>query len=171
MPDAVRPPAVVAVVPRVVDSADVDDVTVTTADNRMSLSRPATTPHPPSLPKHHDGAPTWLHYTTFPRAWFRLGNRQAEARGLSVAFRTLAGNTGRGVGGGALATGVRLTWGSLCDVANSDFILLTKELSSPPTSHWRGDEGKFTRLSRHPPSNTNSRSSLRQGVSSSPPQY
>ena len=76
VPDVARPPVVAVVVPRVVDSADVDDVTVATADNRMSLSRPATTPHPPSLPKHRDGAPTWLHYTTFPRAWFRLGNRQ-----------------------------------------------------------------------------------------------
>lgn len=76
VPDVARPLVVAVVVPRVVDSADVDGVTVTTADNRMSLSRPATTPHPPSLPKHRDGAPTWLHYTTFPRAWFRLGNRQ-----------------------------------------------------------------------------------------------
>ena len=76
VPVVARPPVVAAVVPRVVDSADVDDVTVATADNRMSLSRPATTRNPPSLPRHRDGAPTWLHYTTFPRAWFRLGNRQ-----------------------------------------------------------------------------------------------
>lgn len=82
VPAAARPlvvAAAVVVVPRVVDGADsvnVGDATVTTADNRLSLSRPATTPRPPSLPKHHDGAPTWLHYTTFPRARFRLGTKQ-----------------------------------------------------------------------------------------------
>lgn len=80
VPAAERLPVVAAaVVPRVVDGADsanVDDATVTTADNRLSLSRPATTPRRPSLPKHRDGAPTWLHYTTFPRARFRLGTKQ-----------------------------------------------------------------------------------------------
>jgi hypothetical protein len=76
VPDDVRPPVVAAAVPRAAGSANVDDATVTTADNRTTLSRPATTPRPPSLPKHRDGAPTWLHYTTFPRAWFRLGTRQ-----------------------------------------------------------------------------------------------
>lgn len=79
VPAAARPLVVAAVVPRVVggvDSTNVDDATVTTADNRLSLSRPATTPRPPSLPRHRDGAPTWLHYTTFPRARFRLGTKQ-----------------------------------------------------------------------------------------------
>lgn len=36
---------------------------------RTSLSAPATTPHPPLLPKHRDGAPTWLHSTIHFPHW------------------------------------------------------------------------------------------------------
>lgn len=64
------PPAGVVVVVAAaagdVDLVNADDGTAATVD-RVSLSDPATTPRPPSLPKHHDGAPTWLHYTALFR--------------------------------------------------------------------------------------------------------
>lgn len=73
-------------------------MTVTTVV-QASLSVLATTPHPPALPKHRGGAPTWLHCTTLFHRWLLLlfDKRNGQRARGDLPYNALTTRLSRGV--------------------------------------------------------------------------